>query len=118
VCVCSTTSRFVSSYRGTGRLVLNAYGSIMRYDLAPGEQRVVDNGMLVAWNSDMTYEIQKAGSSWWTSIMSGEGLVCTFTGPGTLFLQTRSIVPFAQAVAKHMPTQNDGEGGGGGGGGE
>lgn len=71
--------------------------------------------MLVAWNNTMKYEIQKAGKDWCTSILSGEGLVCTFTGPGTVFLQTRSIEPFARAVAEHMPQQQSEEGGGGGG---
>ena len=71
--------------------------------------------MLVAWNENMEYEIQKAGKDWCSSLLSGEGLVCTFTGPGTVFLQTRSIEPFARAVAEHMPTQqseDQGEGGG------
>jgi uncharacterized protein (AIM24 family) len=66
--------------------------------------------MLVAWNESMQYEIQKAGKDWCSSILSGEGLVCTFTGPGTVFLQTRSIEPFARAVAEHMPLQQSQEG--------
>ena len=41
--------------------------------LQEGEQHIVDNGHLVAWNCD--YKIEKAASGSWSSVKSGEGLV-------------------------------------------
>ena len=66
----------------------------MRHQLDRGETFVVDNGHLVAWNSGMSHEMglatQKGGlmSRLMTSATSGEGLMCHFTGPGEVFLQT------------------------------
>lgn len=34
-----------------------------------------------------------------SGVASGEGLVCKFTGPGTVFLQTRNPAGFAQWMA-------------------
>ncbi len=46
---CSGLGFFIMEATGTGRLLLNSYGSIIRYDVAPGEVRTIDNGFLVAW---------------------------------------------------------------------
>ena len=50
--------------------------------LGNGEQHIVDNGHLVAWNCN--YAIEKAGGGGMSAMKSGEGLVCRFTGPGTV----------------------------------
>ena len=74
----------------------------------------MDNGYLVAWEGHMQYSIGKAGDSLIGSFLSGEGFVCTFTGPGRVYVQTRSIGPFAMAI---RPYVQPGGGGGGGAGG-
>ena len=85
---------FVLRARGRGRLVVAAHGAILPYTLQNGETRVVDNGHLVAWSESMPYELRMAGSHGGlmsrmaSSTMSGEGLMCEFTGPGKLWLQT------------------------------
>lgn len=56
-----------------------------------GERYIVDNGHLVAWNTK--YVLERVASGGIVSgLASGEGLVCKFTGPGTIFLQTRNAV--------------------------
>jgi hypothetical protein len=56
-----------------------------------GERYIVDNGHLVAWNTK--YVLERVASGGIVSgLASGEGLVCKFTGPGTVFLQTRNAV--------------------------
>lgn len=59
--------------------------------LVEGEKYIVDNGHLVAWNTKYILERVASGG-----IMSGyasaEGLVCKFTGPGTVYIQTRNAV--------------------------
>ena len=62
--------------------------------LEEGEKYIIDNGHLVAWNCP--YIIERVSSGGIISgIVSGEGLVCKFTGPGTIFLQTRQSAAFA-----------------------
>jgi hypothetical protein len=61
--------------------------------LVENERYIVDNGHLVAWNTK--YVLERVASGGIISGMaSGEGLVCKFTGPGTVFLQTRNPVGF------------------------
>lgn len=108
---CSGEGFFIMQASGMGRLVLNSFGSILRYDLGPGEQRVVDTGALVAWTSHTQYKISRANPrSTMSSFLSGEGFVNKFTGPGTIFAQTRSLQAFAKALQPYMP---GGTGGGG-----
>lgn len=33
-----------------------------------------------------------------SSMKTGEGLVCRFTGPGTVYVQTRNMVEFEQYI--------------------
>ena len=61
--------------------------------MADGERYIVDNGHLVAWNTKYILERVASGGII-SGLSSGEGLVCKFTGPGTVFLQTRNPVCF------------------------
>lgn len=61
--------------------------------LAEGEKYIVDNGHLVAWNVKYIMERVTSGGII-SGFASGEGLVCKFTGPGTVFIQTRNAVCF------------------------
>ena len=63
-------------------------GSVHAYDLAHGERRSVDNGHVVAWTASMPYEVAMATGSIFTSMTSGEGMMCHFTGPGTVYVQS------------------------------
>ncbi len=81
---------FVLSVKGRGHLFLSSYGSIHKMELSQGEELVVDNGHLVAWSETMDYKIEKAAKGLIASLTSGEGLVCRFRGPGTIYIQTRN----------------------------
>jgi uncharacterized protein (AIM24 family) len=59
----------------------------------------VDNGHLVAWNCD--YRIEKAGGGSMSSLKTGEGLVCRFTGPGSVYVQTRNMDEFDSYIRSH-----------------
>ncbi|RMY51929.1 hypothetical protein D0863_14430 [Hortaea werneckii] len=84
---------FIYKMMGQGLVWLTSYGAVDVIHLQEGEQHIVDNGHLVAWNCD--YKIEKAASGSWSSVKSGEGLVCRFTGPGTIYMQTRNLDDFA-----------------------
>ncbi|KAK2759771.1 hypothetical protein FQN54_002505 [Arachnomyces sp. PD_36] len=91
---------FVYRISGNGILWMQSFGAIIRKDIADGEKYIVDNGHLVAWNCK--YVLERVASGGIISNMSsGEGLVCKFTGPGTVYLQTRNAVAFAAWVTAH-----------------
>lgn len=71
--------------------------------LQDNEKYIIDNGHLVAWNCE--YVIQRVASGGIVSnFAAGEGLVCKFTGPGTVFMQTRNPVQVGQYLAAHAAT--------------
>ena len=88
---------------GQGSIVCNAYGAVMRYDLGEGERKTFDNGMLVAWSGDMEFSLECASPSLITSCISGEGMVCKFVGPGTVYAHTRMVDSMANAIARFLP---------------
>ncbi|GIL55716.1 hypothetical protein Vafri_11255 [Volvox africanus] len=110
---CGGEGFFVMEATGRGRLLACSYGSITRYDLAPGERRKIDNGYCVAWTAGMQWDIGKASKSLVKSFVSGEGLVNRFMGPGTVFVQTRSLANLANALKPFLPSGGGGGGGGG-----
>lgn len=65
--------------------------------LVEGEKYIVDNGHLVAWNTKYVMERVASGGII-SGFASGEGLVCKFTGPGTVFIQTRNAVSLATCL--------------------
>ncbi|CAG8979349.1 hypothetical protein HYALB_00002475 [Hymenoscyphus albidus] len=89
---------FVYKISGTGLLWISSFGAIIRKDLAEGEKYIVDNGHLVAWNTKYILERVASGGII-SGLSSGEGLVCKFTGPGTVFLQTRNPAAFAMWIS-------------------
>ncbi|KAK4122502.1 DUF124-domain-containing protein [Parathielavia appendiculata] len=84
---------WVYKISGTGLVWLTSFGAIIRKDLMDGEKYIVDNGHLVAWNTKYVLERVSSGGLI-SGIASGEGLVCKFTGPGTVFIQTRNAKSF------------------------
>jgi uncharacterized protein (TIGR00266 family) len=75
--------------RGAGELLLASYGAIQATALQPEETLTLDTGHVVAFDESVRYSVRKAGS-WKSTILGGEGLVTDFTGPGRVWLQTRS----------------------------
>ncbi|KAL5359987.1 tryptophan RNA-binding attenuator protein-like domain-containing protein [Aspergillus floccosus] len=89
---------FVYRMSGVGLVWLQSFGAIIKKDLAEGEEYLVDNGHLVAWNC--AYKLWRVASGGLISTFSAaEGLACRFTGPGTVYLQTRNVAAFAAHVA-------------------
>lgn len=96
---------FLMHVAGEGHLFLASYGAVIQRDLADGERIVVDNRYVIAFSDSIKFELVKASKSLGHSIMSGEGLVNRYTGPGRMFYQTRGsqrdsgwLQSFAQLV--------------------
>jgi uncharacterized protein (TIGR00266 family) len=102
---------FVLQVQGQGLLLVSSFGAIHRKRLNPGERYVVDTGHLVAWEGTTQYTLRKAAAGFFRSMVSGEGIVAEFSGPGELLIQTRNLAALASLLKPFFPTQS-GSGGG------
>lgn len=71
--------------------------------LQKDEKYIINNGHLVAWNCKYILERVASGGIV-SNVAAGEGLVCKFTGPGTVFMQTRNPGAFANWLSAHSGT--------------
>lgn len=90
---------------GTGSLLVSSYGAIEAVDLAPGEAYTVDTGHMVGWSEGVSYAVRKVGG-WKATMLSGEGLVVDLTGPGRIYLQTRSPEDLLGWLIPKLPKQS------------
>jgi uncharacterized protein (TIGR00266 family) len=95
---------FLLKCTGTGDLVVSSYGAIHTIDLAAGESYTVDSGHLVGWDEAVGYQVRKAGN-WKSTVLGGEGFVVELTGPGRVYVQTRSPEDFVDWLVPKLPTQ-------------
>ncbi len=95
---------FMLKCSGTGDLIVSSYGAVQAIDLAAGQAYTVDTGHMVGWDEGVTYEVKKVGN-WKSTMLGGEGLVVHLTGPGRVYLQTRSPENFIDWLAPKLPTQ-------------
>ena len=102
----SGTGFFLLRASGKGMVACAAYGSIHKYVLKVGEKRSVDNGHLVAWSDTLTYRtgLANARGGVFTSMTSGEGLMCHFEGPGTIYLQSHKLGEAETVIKKGKQT--------------
>jgi uncharacterized protein (TIGR00266 family) len=95
---------FMLKCSGTGNLLVSSYGAIATVDLVDSQTYIVDSGHMVGWDEGVKYEVHKAGS-WKSTILGGEGLVVHLTGPGRVYVQTRSQDAFLDWLIPKLPTQ-------------
>lgn len=96
---------FMLRVRGTGVLLLSAFGAVQRIDLQAGEAYTVDTGHLVAFSEGTGYTLRKAARGLMGTITSGEGIVADLSGPGSVWIQTRTPAGFAAWMAGLMPNR-------------
>lgn len=99
---------FVMLVQGQGLLLVSSFGAIHRKRLQAGERYVVDTGHLVAWEGTTQYTLRKAAAGFFRSMVSGEGIVAEFTGPGELLIQTRNLAAMAGLLKPFFPSQGSG----------
>ena len=91
--VMSKKGLFLLHASGTGTVFCQTYGAIIEKNLVDGEKFFLDNRYAVAFSETVTYQLVKATESVRDSIMSGEGLINRYTGPGKVYYQTRAKAP-------------------------
>jgi uncharacterized protein (TIGR00266 family) len=98
----SSEGLFLLRCSGAGDMLVASYGAIFEMDLPAGESYKVDSGHIVAFEEGIGYQVNKVGS-WKSTILSGEGLVATFTGPGKLWQQSRSPADLIGWLTAKLP---------------
>ncbi len=88
---------------GTGDLWFNSYGAIIEIDVA-GEY-IVDTGHIVAFTEGLQYKVTKLGG-YKSFFLSGEGLICRFSGHGKVWVQSRQVAPFARWTYPYRPEKS------------
>jgi uncharacterized protein (TIGR00266 family) len=87
---------------GSGLAIVSSYGAIHPVDLAPGQRYTVDTGHLVSFSEGMGFRVRTIGGVR-STLLSGEGLVVDLTGPGRIYMQTRSEDAFLSWLVPNIP---------------
>ena len=90
---------------GQGTAFLEIDGSAVEYDLAPGQQLIVDTGNLAMMDETCSIDIQSVKGVK-NVLFGGEGMFNTVvTGPGHVVLQTMPLSAFAGSIASVLPSK-------------
>jgi uncharacterized protein (TIGR00266 family) len=90
--------------KSSGTVFIDAYGGLEKLELAAGESYVLDNEHLIAWDDTIEYSTRRVGDLK-STLLSGEGIVFEFTGPGTAWYQTRDMDSMVEVIAPRLPNQ-------------
>ena len=91
---------FIMETVGEGSILVNSYGDIIKLQLDGSMPFIIDNDHVVAWSTDLDYEIKVASGTF--GFATGEGLVNEFHGTGTVLVQTRNISSLASAIQPNI----------------
>ncbi|WP_227354838.1 TIGR00266 family protein [Haladaptatus salinisoli] len=94
----SSNELTVLAMSGDGIAFLSSYGSIYSVDIADDDPLIVDEDHLVAWTDGLDLSRERDGGIK-SSVLGGEGRVTRFSGAGTVWLQTRNPLVFANALS-------------------
>lgn len=90
---------------GTGKLLVSSYGAIYEKTLNASEKYLVDSSHLVAFDASMEVQTRAVGGMK-STLLSGEGLVVEMTGPGRIFIQTRSPQALISWIIPQVPQKS------------
>ena len=91
---------------GNGVVFLEFDGFIKEYELAPGQQIIVDTGYLAAMTPTCSIDIQTVPGVK-NMLFGGEGLFNTVvTGPGRIWLQSMPVAQLAGSIRPYIPSAN------------
>ena len=89
---------------GQGTVFAEFDGHVVEYELAPGQQIVVDTGHLAAMTASCQMDIRSVPGVK-NMLFGGEGIFNTIiTGPGRVWLQTMPISNLAGVLRQYMPS--------------
>jgi uncharacterized protein (TIGR00266 family) len=106
----SAEGLFLLHLKGRGQCLLSSYGAIHQMTLDGTNGVIIDTGHVVAFGPGVQWKVKKIAGLF-TSLISGEGLVCEFSGRGDVWLQTRSNQAFLDWLIPRLPTSKTSSGG-------
>ena len=99
----SGESMFLIRASGQGDLWFNTYGAMIKIEVC-GDY-VVDTGHIVAFTEGLDYNITRVGG-YKSLFLSGEGLVCRFSGQGSVWIQTRQLPAYLNWINRFRPVSS------------
>lgn len=94
---------FLIKVEGEGDVFFNGYGALM--ELPIDGSFVVDTGCIAGFEGTLEYRVNMIGGLK-TTLFGGEGLVCTFSGKGKVWVQTRNVPPFSDWLWPFRPVES------------
>jgi uncharacterized protein (TIGR00266 family) len=85
---------------GTGELFVNSYGGVT--EIPVNGRFIVDTGHIVAFDGTLDFKVRGIGGMK-SFLFSGEGLVCEFSGRGSVFVQSRNLQALVGWVTPLLP---------------
>jgi uncharacterized protein (TIGR00266 family) len=92
--------------KGSGKLLVSSYGAVYEKTIGPGERYTVDSSHLVAFDGTLQVRPRPVGGLK-STLLSGEGLVIELTGPGRIFIQTRSPQALINWIIPQLPKRDN-----------
>ncbi|MCZ7862516.1 TIGR00266 family protein [Agrobacterium salinitolerans] len=102
---------FLARTQGTGKLAVSGFGTVMDVgvDTTADNPVIIDNNHVVAWDTGLTYELALSTNrssgffgSLVNSAVSGEGIVCKFSGKGNVVICSRNRSDYLAWLASRI----------------
>lgn len=106
----SSEGLFLLHLKGRGQALISSFGAIHKMTLDGTKSVIIDTGHVVGFGPRVKWDVKKVAGLF-TSLVSGEGLVCEFSGHGDVWLQTRSNQAFLDWLLPRLPTSKTSSGG-------
>ena len=106
---------FVMGTEGSGRIAVSGFGSIREIEVTPDHPVTVDNGHLVAWDKNLSYDLSlNTGKhsilgKLVNSQTTGEGIVLKFRGSGKILVCSRNKGGFLDWIMGNIRMQKAAE---------
>ncbi|WP_203290857.1 TIGR00266 family protein [Maricaulis parjimensis] len=96
--------------QGSGWCFVHAGGTLIKKELAAGEEIHIDTGCVVAYTPDVEFEIERAGNIK-SMIFGGEGVFfARLRGPGQVWIQSMPFSRLAGRILANVPATGSGQG--------
>ncbi len=91
--------------QGQGQIIVGSFGGMEAVQV--NGSLIIDTGHIVAWQSHLQTQMEKSGSGWIASWLSGEGFVMRFQGQGVVWVQTRNLGEYGPSVGRLLPPRSN-----------
>jgi uncharacterized protein (TIGR00266 family) len=85
---------------GQGDLWVNSYGGVLPLEV--NGAFTVDTGHIVAFDGSLDFKVKSVGGMK-SLFLSGEGLVCEFSGRGVVYIQSRNLKALVGWLSRLLP---------------